>query len=301
MIGRLAGGLALIGAGCVTYGTIEARAFRVRRATAAVLPPGAPKLRVLHLSDIHLVRRQRRKLAFVRALAGLEPDLVINTGDNLGNEDALEPLLTGFDRLLDAPGAFVMGSNDYSAARLGNPLSYLFKASEHDDIPTSGTRIPTDRLRQGLSSGAWRDVTGNRAMIEVQGVKLEIRGTDDAHLHRDDYTTVAGAPSPEADLAIGVTHAPYARVVDAMVADGLPLVFAGHTHGGQVCVPGLGALTTNCDLPTDMAKGLSHYRVGEKATWLHVSGGIGTSPYSPYRFSCPPEVTLLTLTPASNG
>jgi predicted MPP superfamily phosphohydrolase len=109
---------------------------------------------------------------------------------------------------------------------------------------------------------------------------------------------VAGPPDPTADLTIGVTHAPYRRVLDAMVADALPLILAGHTHGGQVCVPGFGALTTNCDLPWRQAKGVSRW--GE--AYLHVSAGLGTSPYAPVRFACPPEATLLTLvarTPSS--
>ncbi len=73
------------------------------------------------------------------------------------------------------------------------------------------------------------------------------------------------------------------------------LTLAGHTHGGQVCVPLYGALTTNCDLPHRMAKGL-HRWPGADAR-LHVSAGLGTSPYAPPRFACRPEATLLTLTP----
>jgi predicted MPP superfamily phosphohydrolase len=78
-----------------------------------------------------------------------------------------------------------------------------------------------------------------------------------------------------------------------MSADGFPLLVAGHTHGGQVCVPGYGALVTNCDLPRRMASGLHRYRT----SWLHVSAGLGTSPTAPVRFACPPEATLLTLVP----
>lgn len=80
-----------------------------------------------------------------------------------------------------------------------------------------------------------------------------------------------------------------------MAADGMDLIFAGHTHGGQVCVPGYGALITNCDLDTARVKGLSRHG----AAHLHVSGGLGTSPFAPYRFANRPEVTLLTLTARS--
>jgi predicted MPP superfamily phosphohydrolase len=148
-----------------------------------------------------------------------------------------------------------------------------------------------------FAEAGWQDVDGHRARTEVQGVTLEFRGTDDAHLGLDDYGLVAGPPSLGVDVTIGVTHAPYSRVLDAMTADGVQLILAGHTHGGQVCVPGWGALTTNCDLPPAQAKGLSvlHGPDGRTAH-LHVSAGVGSSPYAPYRFACPPEVTVLTLT-----
>jgi predicted MPP superfamily phosphohydrolase len=77
-----------------------------------------------------------------------------------------------------------------------------------------------------------------------------------------------------------------------MAADRVPLVLAGHTHGGQLAIPGWGALVSNCDLSPRRAKGLSRH---SESTWLHVSAGLGTSPYAPIRFACHPEATLLTL------
>ena len=81
--------------------------------------------------------------------------------------------------------------------------------------------------------------------MTIRGQRLLFRGTDDAHQHRDDYAAVAG-PADEGALNVGVTHAPYLRLLDAMTADGVDLILAGHTHGGQVCVPMHGALTSNC-------------------------------------------------------
>ncbi len=300
--GKLAGRLALAGAACVAYGTfIEAHSFRVRRVSVPVLPAGAPRLRVLHISDIHLAAYQKDRREFVAALSGLEPDLVVNTGDNLAHADALGPLLDAFGRMLDVPGVFAFGSNDYTASRLSNPLGYLSSSTSRHGLHSDRELLPTEELRAAFTSRAWRDVTGHRATLDVRGVRIEFRGTDDAHLHLDDYSLVAGAPAEDVDLAVGVTHAPYARVLDAMATDQVPLAFAGHTHGGQVCVPGWGALTTNCDLPPAQAKGLSRYHAGDHAMWLHVSAGVGTSPFAPYRFACPPEVTLITLTSGSNG
>lgn len=301
MIGRLAARLAVVGAACVAYGAlIESRDFRVRRFLVPVLPAGAPKLRILHLSDIHLMARQKARLDFVRSLAGLEPDLVVNTGDNIAQASALDPLLDAFGRLLDAPGVFVFGSNDYASPRPVNPLGYLANPTTRDDVDPDRA-LPTEALRAGLASRGWHDLTHRRATVDLQGVRFEFRGTDDAHLNRDEYPLVAGPASPGTDVSVGVTHAPYLRLLDAMTRDDVDLILAGHTHGGQVCVPGYGALTTNCDLDTGRVKGLSTHQADAKTAWLHVSAGLGSSPYAPYRFACPPEVSLLTLTPVSNG
>ena len=297
---RTVGGLGLAAAACVAYGTfVESRSFQLRRVSVPVLPAGAPRLRVLHISDAHLLVRNRARARFIAGLAALEPDLVVNTGDNVAQPEAIDVLAESLGRLLKIPGVFVMGSNDYTGPKFRNPLAYLVRSTEgksHADH----TPLPTDRLRAALSSGGWHDLTQAKIHLDLHGVRCELRGTDDAHLGRDDYAAVAGRPSRKTQLAIGVTHAPYQRVLDAMTADGVKLIFAGHTHGGQVCVPGYGALTTNCDLESSRVKGLSKQKAAGKSSYLHVSAGLGMSPLAPYRFACPPEATLLTLTP-SNG
>lgn len=302
MIARLAKGLAITGTACFAYGAlIEPRSFRLRRACLQVLPPGAKSIRLLHISDLHLLARQGSKLRFVEALAGLEPDLVVNTGDNIAEAEALEPLLGALGRLMKVPGVFVFGSNDYTGPETINPLGYLLKDTGRDGLHSDRELLPTEELRAGLTAGGWQDLVGHRATISVRGLNLEFRGTDDAHLGLDDYSLVAGPRATGADVSIGVTHAPYQRVLDAMTDDGVELILAGHTHGGQVCVPGWGALTTNCDLPPAQAQGASVHQTEHGSSWLHVSAGLGSSPYAPYRFACPPEATLLTLKATSNG
>lgn len=300
-VSRLLGGLALGGAACVGYGVlIENQAFRLRRVSVPVLPPGSPRLRVLHISDAHLLVRNRARARFIAGLAGLEPDLVVNTGDNVAEPAAIDTLARSLGRLLERPGVYVMGSNDYTGPRFSNPLGYLVGPTSRSDL--DGARpLPTTRLKSALSSGGWTDLTQARTLLEIGGVTVELRGTDDAHLGLDDYTAVSGKPDRSAALAIGVTHAPYRRVLDAMTADKVKLIFAGHTHGGQVCVPLYGALTTNCDLPLRRARGLSKWKSGGRTSWLHVSAGLGSSPVAPYRFACPPEATLVNLTPRSVG
>ena len=284
----LAAGTVGLGLGVAAYASlVERNWYRLRRVVVPVLPAGAFPLRVLHLSDLHLTPHQRRKQRWVSALAALEPDLVIVTGDNLAHVDAVPAALRAFEPLFEYPGAFVFGSNDYFGPVLKNPLGYLRRDREHIEGPP----LPTEELRAGLVSAGWLDLNNARGFLKAGGRAVELVGVDDPHIGRDRYFS---APlDRSADLNIGVTHSPEPRVLDPMVRDGLPLVLAGHTHGGQVCVPFYGALTTNCELPRRMARGLHRY--GD--AWLHVSAGLGTHPTAPVRFACPPEASILTLVP----
>ena len=269
-----------------------------------MLPVGSTPLRVLHLSDLHLVPRQQRKIDWVRGLAALEPDLVVNTGDNLADLEAVPALLRSHSELLQLPGVFVLGSNDYYAPRLKNPARYLLPSGGKRRI--QGDRLPTQALVQGFSEAGWLNLNNSRGRLKLRGHELEFVGVDDPHIRRDRYSEVAGPADPSAALTIGVLHAPYRRVLDAMATDGAGLLLAGHTHGGQLCVPGYGALVTNCDLDRRRAKGVSRWPTeGPEAQprptdpWMHVSAGLGTNPYVRFRVACRPEATLLTLVPAS--
>jgi predicted MPP superfamily phosphohydrolase len=292
--GRALLGLAAVGAACVAYGAgYEARAFRLRRHEIPVLRPGSRPMRVLHLSDLHLLPGQEKKRAWVRRLDELRPDLVISTGDHISHRDSVPALLDALGPLLERPGAFVFGSNDYYEPRFRNPARYLAGPSASPERPAT---LPFEDMRAQLRGAGWADLNNDRTVVVAGERDVELIGVDDPHIERDRYDDVAGGASGDADLALGVMHAPYRRVLDAMAADRLPLLLAGHTHGGQLCVPGLGALITNCDLPRGQAKGLSqHVGPDGERSWLHVSAGLGTSPFAPIRFACPPEATLLTL------
>ena len=294
-LARGLGGVGAIGVGCLAYaGLYEINAFRLRRVTVPVLPAGADPLRVLHISDLHLRPADRARQQWVSRLAALEPDLVIDTGDHLAAPDAVPFVTRTLGRLLDVPGVFVWGSNDYFAPTFKNPLRYFAGPSRREQNRPKD--LPWQDLRRELTSAGWLELTNSSASVTVNGLRIGFRGTDDAHLGRDRYQAVAGPVDRSAvDLAVGVTHAPYLDVVNAMTADGLDLIVAGHTHGGQVCVPGYGALVTNCDLDVGRVKGLSSNSAGGHTAALHVSAGVGTSPYARIRFACPPEATLLSL------
>ena len=306
-------GLALT-AGVLAYSSlVERNAFTLRRVTVPVLAPGSPDIRILHISDLHLAPWQRSKIRWVAALAELRPDIVIDTGDNLGHVRALPALRDAMNAFVGTPGVFVNGSNDYFAPEFKNPFRYLAGPSQQHRDPV---RLDTQSLETYLTRDlGWQNLNNRASRLNIGDHTLEFFGTDDPHRNfdsldamsqsLDEIHTDTNSRSSENVVRIGVTHAPYRRVVDALVDHGARMVFAGHTHGGQVCVPGYGALVTNCDLPRKMAKGLSPWTSSSRTSthsssrpeaYLHVSAGLGTSIYAPVRFACPPEATLLTLT-----
>jgi uncharacterized protein len=281
----------------IAYASLyERNRWTLRRFDVPVLAPDSAPLRVLHLSDLHMTAGQRSKQEWVASLARLEPDLVVDTGDNLAGMDAVPGTLRALDPLLDLPGVFVMASNDYYAPRPKNPLKYFKR--EHTRV--HGHELPWRDLRDGMTRRGWLDLTNARGELVVGGRRIVFAGVDDSHLRRDRYDLVAGPADPTADLRIGLAHSPEPRVLDRFAADGSDLLLCGHTHGGQLRVPFYGALVTNCGIDRDRVRWLHRWAEPSAAhphgTWLHVSAGLGTSPYAPYRFACPPEATLLTLT-----
>lgn len=286
----LVGGVAL-GAGALAYAHLETTRFTLRRQIIPTLSLGQRDLRVLHISDLHMVPGQHRKREWVQSLTALSPDAVVATGDFLSHENGVSSALEALTPLLEIPGAFVLGSNDYFAPRPINPAKYFAGPST---VEPKRKMLDWEPLAQGLSKFGWLNLTNTSSEWKVDGRLIDIRGVDDPHIRRDDYSQVAGRFNPDADLSLGVVHAPYLRVIDAMAADGADIIFAGHTHGGQLRIPGYGALVTNCDLDTKRARGLSRHG----GSYLHVSAGLGCSRYAPFRFACPPEATLITFTAA---
>jgi predicted MPP superfamily phosphohydrolase len=267
--------------------------FVIRKVLLPILPKGKDELRILHFSDIHLVPYQRSSLQFIKVWSSLEPDLVISTGDHISSSKAIPLLIDALGALLERPGWFVFGSNDYYAPRLKNPLRYL---KSDDGSRVHGRELPWKSLESELSKSGWVNLAGIKTQTLIKDVTLELRGTDDAHLSKDDYSLVAG-PRAVVDISIGVTHAPYKRVIDAMSQDQVDLIFAGHTHGGQIRLPWFGgskSLTTNSDLPNWRSRGLTR---SESGSWLHVSAGMGHNPWTPLRLFSPREVSVINLTP----
>lgn len=289
-----------VGTACAVWGIgIERYLFTVREATAPALPAGSAPLRVLHISDAHMAPWQRRKQDWLASLADLEPDLIVNTGDNLGHRDGLDGIRRAFAPFAGTPGVFVHGSNDVLGPTPRNPLRYLAGPSERHAEPE---HLDTAGLDTFLGEElGWADLNNSAARVRIGERDVDFFGVDDAHRDWDDLDALPGAIAglgarDAATPLLGVTHAPYQRVLNAFTDLGAQAIFGGHTHGGQVCLPFYGTIVANCDIPLKQAKGLSTWRHGGRGIPLNVSAGCGHSIYAPVRVACRPEATLLTLT-----
>jgi uncharacterized protein len=271
---------------CVAYGVlVERRAYRLVRRGLAILPSEGPQaLSLLHLSDIHFVRNDPRKAAFLASLP--RADVTVVTGDLLAEPQAVETVVEALRPVRGRHASwFVLGSNDYYVPRAMNPFRYFVPARRRRRRRARRGRVA--EMRALLAGDGWRELTNVRDEIDLDGLPVELLGLDDSHIARQDLR-LAPREAPER-FGIAVMHSPDSAT--EAVACGYRLVVAGHTHGGQVRMPVVGALVTNSDLPRRLASGMIRFH----GAFLHVSPGLGTSKYAPFRFLCPPEATLLEL------
>lgn len=291
---------AAAGAAALGYaGIVERNWFALRRYEIPVLAPGTGPLRILHISDTHLTPARKRLQSWVRALDDLQPDLVVNTGDSIAHPQSVRYFLDALGPLLDRPGVFVFGSNDLYAPEPFNPARYLLGPSSRRRKKKQPD-LPWEKLADGMTAAGWLDLNNRRGQLTAGGLTIALAGVHDPHIKRDRYAQVAGPADAAADLRLGVVHSPEPRVLDQFAADGYDLLLAGHTHGGQLCLPWYGTLVTNCGIDRERARGLHRYPADGQA-WLHVSAGLGTSPWAPARFACRPEASLLTLVARDPG
>jgi predicted MPP superfamily phosphohydrolase len=305
--------VAAAGAAAFAWGAlVERNRFTVRHEVMPVLEPGARSITILHLSDLHMAPWQRNKQDWIRSLTVYEPDLIVDTGDNLGHEDGIDGVIRALEPFAGVPGVYVNGSNDYYGPKYKNPFRYFGGASTHT---AKAATLDTERLESHFQRElGWLSLNNAARAIELRGSRIELFGVNDAHRGWDRLDRLPAVieemrenvgwqdePSGPEPVTLGVTHAPYRRVLDSFVTYGADVIFAGHTHGGQVRIPGLPALVTNCDIPREQASGVSLWHHARRAAFLEVSAGIGTSIYAPVRFACPPEAVIVTLTAGDIG
>ena len=283
--------IAGVGIAAFAYASlIERNWFALRVHRVPCLPAGSRPVRLLHISDLHFRRGQRRKSAFIARCARTDPDLVVCTGDFVDHEGGIDVAVDAVSQLRPSAGAlYVFGSHDYYASRPGNPLKYFIGPSKLK--VDKATPLPWRDLARKLEERGWTQLLNRTAAVSVEGLgTVDVVGLDDPHIKRDDITVASDRRGD--GFRLGIAHSPDAA--QPLAERGYDLILSGHTHGGQVRVPGYGAIVTNTrNLPREMARGLHRMN----GSWLHVSAGLGTSAFGPVRFACRPEVCLLELVP----
>lgn len=302
-LGIAAAALAGAGAASLAWGSVERR-LPVLRRISVELPAShiSAPMRILHVSDLHLYPGQEFIGDFLHRVENEEDiDLVISTGDNFGLAEGLELVEDAYAPLLKYPGVFVLGSNDYYSPTRKKWSRYLTGGSR--PAPRTVPDLPWTQMVRTMKDAGWLDLSNRAGTLDVPLAgdalqRVSFLGTDDAHINRDRIPTPDPSWEDAHALHLGVTHAPYTRLLNAFTAAGADLIFAGHTHGGQIGLPVFGAIITNSDLHRRYAKGLHHWNAGGHTSFFHVSAGLGTSPFAPIRIATRPEATLLSIIPA---
>ncbi|MEX0990419.1 MAG: metallophosphoesterase [Actinomycetota bacterium] len=291
--------LVVAGALCVAYGVlIERRWYRTVRYRLDILPTGTartPKagtsapLTVLHLSDLHFARGDRRMTAYLARLP--QPDVTVVTGDLVGEPEAVEAVVGALRPVRGRVASyFVLGSNDHFVTPRWVSLNWLKYFSKTRTLRVA-RRGRAPELIAALEADGWTSLRNERIVTDLAGIPAEVVGLDDPHIAWHDLRV---APRRAADrFGLAIVHSPDAA--PELAALGYDLILSGHTHGGQVRLPLVGALVTNSVMPTRLVSGLIRFG----PSYLYTSPGIGTNRFAPFRFLCRPEVAYLDLQPSA--
>ena len=261
---------ALAAAYLLVRARLEAESLTITRVDVPVagLPAELDGFTLIHVSDLHLRGYGPQEQELIRAVRTLPGQVLVVTGDFLGGPGGATVLI---------PLLMELGRDRQVYGVLGN----------HDHRPP----INTQALVRDLTRAGVRMLINRGAVIHHRGRRLRIAGVDDPHSGRDDLAQALADVPPSAPGAreplLLVAHSP--DILDAASRAGVDLVLAGHTHGGQICLPGGVPVFTN----TRRGRfGAGLFQRG--ATRMFVTRGIGTAGLRA-RLFCPPEVAVVRL------
>ncbi len=256
---------------------------RRRELRLRALDPGLAGLSILHVSDLHFRGPEPWKQQALGRLESLDPDLVVFTGDFIDGREGIAAAAEVCRRLRGRLGTYaVLGNHDYHSYGIIH-----FLRDVRAKTMRGNRRTYTPELVSALEE-AGVTVLGNASRrLKANSAPFWVIGVDDVYSGQMDFAAAMGDVEG-AGLRLLLAHSPDALEGDH--PDGLDLVLAGHTHGGQICLPGGGAITTRTRLRLPRGAGV----MALKGTVLHVSAGVGATGL-PLRLFCPPEASLLTL------
>jgi len=267
VVGALAGAAAVEG---FLREPFQLDVTRLRIASPS-LPPGFDGMKIVQLSDLHLHRISRAYRMAIDAIRREHPSLVVITGDLVDRADETAECLAFLTELRAAAGA---------------PVVVVPGNWDHRAFPTRQS-IAAWHERLQAETGI-RVLVNQNVVLRRGGDRIWLVGTDDPYFgHADLDASFKGVPNTA--FALVLTHAPEA-FKELAERPAARLVLAGHTHGGQVRFPFIGAVHVPSRYGTRFAHGL--FKLGD--TFFYVNAGMGMS-HLPVRFLCRPELTVLTL------
>lgn len=275
-------GLGAVGLALAWYARfVEPRRLILRRQVLRCprLPGALGGLTILHISDTHVDAQDSAKAQRLLALGSLHPDLVVLTGDYTDADEGIALCARTLGQLRGRLGTFaVLGNHDYRTYRFGDLL-------RRDIRPNRPRNVAP--LLAALQGHGIHVLENQHAVVEAGGRNLWLVGVDDRYSDREDLCqALAGIPAE--GFKILLSHSP--EILSQVDGERVDVIFAGHTHGGQIRLPLLGALRKAVETPLEEARGV----LSRNGTIMHISAGIGTV-FLPLRFLCPPEVTLIEL------
>lgn len=238
--------------------------------------------KILHISDLHLSKPESHKIDFIRKITDADLDLIILTGDvfeDLTGLEYVENLITRRPRL----GAYaVLGNHDYYDYTMFNKIAgRIFRPFRHPKQMRDVTPFV-----EALENGGFEVLRNESRSFKEQGV--HIVGMDYPGIKKEELAKLA-AQAPAHHLNLCLFHMP--KNLHYITDAGFQLALGGHTHGGQVRIPGFGPLITDSELSRHEASGV--IRRGD--TTFHISRGLGADPRSNIRFFCPPAATIIEV------
>ncbi len=278
-------------AGVAVYSLfIETRRFQINRVNMSAKGPLPRPLTILHVSDFHFGEGDHFRLRFLQDLHKTPVDMVVATGDLIDDNSGIEHCVNALKGFQTTLGVFaVFGAHDHWDTRFWNVVKDLSIGGYRKGRPNDFDRLKRELEAAGivcLHNAAWRV---SLAAIGSADAELWMAGVDDLFVGLADFDKALDDAPPNA-FKVLLSH----TVEDPrdMAALGVNVVFAGHSHGGQVRLPLFGPVITRSSLARKYASGLFEV----DGTLFHISRGIGTGKWTEFRFLCPPEATYIRLT-----
>ncbi len=265
---------------------IEPKWFRIRRVSIKSRRKIPRSFKILHLSDIHFWKPGAFKDNFLKRLDSLNPDLICVTGDIIDNDEGIDCAAKVLGAMKAPAGKFaVLGNHDYYDYHLFDNVRY------HLRITKKGSAVNNVKLlRERLQAAGIRVLVNEGEAVSWGGLNLFISGTDDPITQYVDF------PKAFRGMKLDSFNLLLTHVVDSVVdmkERNIDLVLSGHTHGGQIRLPGVGGYVFDFRLPRRYIDGLNYF----ENIPVYVSRGVGSGRMLTPRFLCRPEAILLTIEP----